>query len=1348
MQEASERIKRFAGARSVRAAAPLLVFALSALAPLVAGGCAQEDYPVALWMAQHGEILDASAVGQGNSQTVASAGSDAAISPSSPTIVGSCPQAAAQPMPQRLVVMSASASTAVDLVYVSDLFNRFQSVCGSCHGPAVDPPGQGGFQITSSAAFSAAMTATVLGHITSDGVDAGNPLATDPMPPFSSPNGGPYDQRPETDPVKQFGELVAEWLAAGSPQSFAPPSGVEAGAGDASAPSQYLMSQRVGDTQTNIGSCVPDKTMVAVEQDVSTKLDAMFAALTKAPAPGPGILAKDLIGLPEQLSQTDLMTLDTAQLAQYGVVAYQPTYPLWTDDAGKLRYVRVPRGTSIQFDKTTQEFKVPPNTRFYKTFLRKIIDTDGSYRWRKIETRLIVSRPDQINADGSATPTALFGTYLWNEGETEATLLEAPLRDGLPFSDALIQYTTDEQLAAEVLAANPVYPLDALINYKAARHYAVPSSDRCMECHMGSNSASFVLGFRPLQLKRRALGEGGTLVEPGQGPPGADELTQLQRFIDYGVITGVSSADDILSLENSEGARTPRPAVADPDGGTATNYELTAQGYMVGNCSHCHNPRGYPSVENPVLVDVLNFLPGPNGGIFQFPLERYSPRIGRGPGQATPIPYITPSLMDQPSYYWDKQPPTGSGDNYFFNVAAGSSSEVFHILYAPWRSLIFRNVNTPFTYQDNLALYPHMPMNSPGYDCRAKQILGDWMVSIPAIRKDPEIAEYAFATEFNAAGNNAVVGGAAVDDNPQPYVEVLPGTPGYAGAVLAAQQRLAILHSGTNASVPADNTFDVYHYCPDTSDILDPNVTACYPVPYQGEDSTNVLTSATPPHAHWVNTDLSQTPQLPGTFAVRRADWPTVLVETPATVDAGAAPAAAQCPGVVPQVAPIDLLQNVYIDSPPDAGAPSGSDAGAPSAFRTFATTAVPFGIWEQQAGCDFSHQSTVASVLANTSTPPPLWMTNSKNLAPSAPVFMASPGQAVFQMICINCHGPDADAKGRLSDNLATMTGGNAIVADFKDGLFGPLTSPGLHKSEAFADSMLPSGAGPNWTNATIDDRASRYMAFMALGGTEVQIPNAILTIVADTQVLGVRRVLPSDVISANMLSAAKAICRSLLENDFTGTIEFDWTQGWFQLNATRTQLPSFPFLIPTNGDAELWLHLCNLNNPPPVRALYVSSFSSGPPYTATSGVVSQNSTLGANALIDPGVYAAAKSGQNPVGDETGATQKALTAGNNFPWCVAPDIGGASDLPGVTSYLAANNVPVCPVPMAGQCPAEPPDGGGTPQCWSSDRIDQWASRGAINAGLAVFTYVEALENNLSQGLPANPTYDQCQQLP
>ena len=49
------------------------------------------------------------------------------------------------------------------------------------------------------------------------------------------------------------------------------------------------------------------------------------------------------------------------------------------------------------------------------------------------------------------------------------------------------------------------------------RRYAIPGAQRCIECHMGSPSASFVLGFTPLQIARRPAGQGG--VYRGRRPP-------------------------------------------------------------------------------------------------------------------------------------------------------------------------------------------------------------------------------------------------------------------------------------------------------------------------------------------------------------------------------------------------------------------------------------------------------------------------------------------------------------------------------------------------------------------------------------------------------------------------------------------------------------------------------------------------------------------------------------------------------------------------------------------------------------------------------------------------------------
>lgn len=1260
--------------------------ALLAIAGL---GCAQEEYPLALYLTQHPQLA-----------ADGGAPPDGSIGPAA-----ACHSASAQPLPQRLATMSAQAASGTNLIYIDTLNEIFQETCGSCHGAAVDPPGLGNFQIQSASDFATKMNATVLRHIESNGPS--NPASPttdpdDPMPPLSSPNGEPFSQRSATDPIRVFANLVQTWLTDGSPQSFAEPStssGADAGTDGGSSASSYLLTPFSGNTMTNIGYCVPDPGLVGTDTARMKMMDAQFAAATTA-TPGAGVTAAQLIGLPEDLGDTDLYTLDTALLAQSRVIAFQPNYPLWTDNAGKLRYVRVPVGQSIQFNKATQEFTIPPNTRFYKTFMKQIADTDGSLRWKKIETRLIVSRPDLVDADNSATPQAIFGTYQWNAGETDATLIETPLRDGLPFSDTLIQYTTDEQLASAILASNPLLPLEALLEGGAARHYAFPSSDRCTQCHMGSNSASFVLGFRPLQMKRLPAGTSGTMIEPGQTAPGADELTQLQRLIDYGVITGIESTDDILPLEQTQAPRTPR-----------NDYELTAQAYMVGNCSHCHNPRGYPSVENPVLVPLLNFLPGPIGGVFQFPLERYSPRIGRGPGEGELIPYITPSLMDQPSGEWNsKFQEGGFDDDWDQNIAVYSANNYSYILYAPWRSLIFRNVQTPFSYEDNLALFPHMPMNMPGYDSRAQQIMSDWMVSIPALRKHPEIPEYAVAP-----APNEVFGGTTVDDSFQPYVEVLAGSPQYDEAVTEAQKRLNILHTGVNPDISAYQTFSVYQHSFDTSDILDPEVEldpVCHEVPTP-EDDANPIDLITPAHPHWVNTDLSQAPDKPGTFSVRRPDWPQVLAKQqfqPAVASCSESQTAAQLAQDDVELT-VSLLQNVSLDDN----------------FRTFATTEVPFGLWEQKPGCNFSSVPTVAEISAGPS--PPLWLGVAKP-APTDPVFMASPGQSVFQMICINCHGPDGAADGRLAVNLATMTGGNALVANFRDGLFGPLSSPGLHRQEAFADSMLPSGVGTNWTDASIDTRVCRYLSFMALGGTEVQIPLSILTIVGDTRVLGFKRTLSESSISANMLSAAKAICAQIVQgNGGAAATVWDWTKGWFNVSIVDDQptLNNLGLLLPEIGDAELWLHLCSMNNPQPVRAVHPNwnTNFTDPGEAPTSGNIIQ--------LIDPAAYGASISAGNQ--DPFSPSQiGALGSSNLMPWCVADD-----GVPGAATFIETAGLPHCPSQFFPSC--------GT-SCWASADIDRWATRGAINAGLAVYTYVDGLIKTLAAGGTPRPTYDSCQQLP
>ena len=109
-----------------------------------------------------------------------------------------------------------------------------------------------------------------------------------------------------------------------------------------------------------------------------------------------------------------------------------------------------------------------------------------------------------------------------------------------------------------------------------------------------------------------------------------------------------------------------------------------------------------------------------------------------------------------------------------YGIIDPNSAKPTPFMDAPWRSLIYRNTQTPFTYGEALTLYPHMPFDSAGHDCRAGQWLGEWMVSIPAVRKHPEI----FEDRTNPAYQ---------DPEPQPYAEVRPGEDGYNQALKAAK---------------------------------------------------------------------------------------------------------------------------------------------------------------------------------------------------------------------------------------------------------------------------------------------------------------------------------------------------------------------------------------------------------------------------------------------------------------------------------------------------------------------------------------------------------------------------------
>lgn len=1189
----------------------------------------------------------------------------------------------------RSPVMSDIVSAKAEAVFASDLFSRFSNLCGGCHVQQAD----GDFKVNAGNFKTMIEEGDIppLARMKSDDPD-------EYMPP--PPSGVPFSQRPESDPIREFAKDVEQWIAAGKPPIFyIDPEPLPNGT------SQYLLSKEVGTTMTNIGNCIPDRQIVGIEKEEMQRLDEMFANV------------KTYRDLPKTLDGTDITTFDAEKLARYGVIGFAPGYPLFSDHAKKIRVVRTPldadgKLTPIRFNPDTKEFEIPPNTRFYKTFLKHVIDEDGNEAYRKIETRLVLSRPDSIAgadagaAAGTTKVNAIFATWRWSKDETHADLVNIAYNDGTGFQDTTFTYDVDEQKANAIRNDPKIKPAAQefqLRDQGLVRTYAIPGSDRCVQCHMGSPARAGILGFTPLQIDRRETGKGGTYE-----PSGPDELGQLQRLIDYGVIAGMNGPGDV-SLETSQ-ATPPR-----------NDQELNAQAYMVGNCGFCHNPRGYPTVQNPELLPLLNFWPTGGGGIFHFPLDRTSPRIQRGDHLDTPIPYITPSLVDLP-----RSNPTKAMQNADHDlIETGGTNPNWYS--APWRSLIYRNVETPFPYVDDGAIFPHMPMNVPGFDCRAPRIMAEWMVSIPAkwkhadynasvnldVTKPLYVENCPSTLPFTAnIGETPYCGGRGVydefarlvrtvanlaDDSPQPYVEVMPGDKEYDQAVVVAKSRLAYYQS--------EERFK--YYCPDEqskADIVDTTIPQHPndPVPQDGawfwlqdgKQEYQWVADGVPDRPHFVITDTTQPLSL--TWSPRRSDWKKVLIDG----DIGAAPTdPLDYDGIAKYQslrAVVDLLD--------------GKNANPPrltSKLRTFARTPRPMGRWTTPPGCQFDDAKQPK---ASAVKPAPAWFA-AASVPGDARIYMQSPGSFIFTQICANCHGRLGDSHGRLASKILEMSGGSARVANFREGLFGPVNDPGKNRADAFGTDAATGGDSFN----DVDDLASRYMAFMGLGGTEKKIPLGLLTVVSLTPVFGATRV-GVPVTDPNMLSTAKILCAETLP--FRNASE----QPTFNIATAAFDVGIGGSLQYGNGDAELWLELCSFDNPSPVRLIPFDAKASGGsvPFRPTSGTpFLKRSSFGAADL---------------VGDHLGKIQTGLTDANLRPWCM--DVSDA-DLAAAQTWWAKERKDGQPLP---RCPANrvPWDAGAAGD--GPDRTE-WINRAAANAGFSVFAYLDEMTRGRVD--PSQP-YNAC----
>ncbi|MBI86070.1 MAG: hypothetical protein CMJ81_22975 [Planctomycetaceae bacterium] len=172
---------------------------------------------------------------------------------------------------------------------------------------------------------------------------------------------------------------------------------------------------------------------------------------------------------PRRLSESGIFSSVKDHAVAPGVLPYSVNVPQWCDNAVIQRFVALPGSSKITFIETSADAETwtfEDGTVTVQT-LSIEMEVGNPDSLKHIETRIVVKQDDHW----------LGYSYLWNDEQTDALLVEAAGRDlALNIQDS----------AAE--------------GGQRRQTWRIPSRDECMVCH--SRAAGFVLGLRTEQFNR------------------------------------------------------------------------------------------------------------------------------------------------------------------------------------------------------------------------------------------------------------------------------------------------------------------------------------------------------------------------------------------------------------------------------------------------------------------------------------------------------------------------------------------------------------------------------------------------------------------------------------------------------------------------------------------------------------------------------------------------------------------------------------------------------------------------------------------------------------------------------
>jgi putative heme-binding domain-containing protein len=270
---------------------------------------------------------------------------------------------------------------------------------------------------------------------------------------------------------------------------------------------------------------------------------------------------------PRRLSATGLFASTKDYRPSPGLIPYSVIAPQWCDGATKERLLGLPGKSQIEFEAIIYPqpapgampgWKFPDGAVIAETIFLEMEAGNPASR-RRLETR-VLHNERLVGTEEVGDQYWRGYTYIWNDDQTDAALLEDPQGKDQTF-------TIRDAKAPDG---------------KRQQTWHFPSRTECIACH--NMAAKYVLGLQTVQANRdhdydgvvanqlRTFDHLGLFTKPLPAPP-----DELPRLLDY--------------REGTDKAR-------------SSPLNLRARSYLHANCSHCHRKWGGGNTEFQLLATL------------------------------------------------------------------------------------------------------------------------------------------------------------------------------------------------------------------------------------------------------------------------------------------------------------------------------------------------------------------------------------------------------------------------------------------------------------------------------------------------------------------------------------------------------------------------------------------------------------------------------------------------------------------------------------------------------------------------------------------------------------------------